>query len=522
MIRVTSTAIETSCPNNKIPTTPHSPNNPATLPVPAKHSKASSPPVIDSPKNPWNRHWIQEQERRLFLHHLKQWSLKHDSSPHFQGKISLLPPDPKGREEIGLGKSVRCILTDTAFTDARKRIVVRLFPPQKDRARSRGRRARRNAKDRTMDSFITDSKSALRQQDVSSRGVEDDDSTWQSERNNDPSPTNGYYKLVIRCGSGWLSAREYFNKLHLSHLSALLHASPTTTTTTTNRPSPSLSTDTTLAARSRSLGPPPPPKDTITITPLFHPFLLLPPELQDQILITATGLTTRTYNLCPDKTLYHQHPTPPSKPPITIPTMLRLSKQIHATMSPYLYHSTTFHFGLTGLTHFLWRAGPTHRPQIRRLAFHFGKLALLHVIRWLAPDPVFDLLEPPVVTSPSALKDFWRCQVRELAQQVCLDFLLVDIQGIPDPDLGLLVRVLGDAFGGTARVAWCEGEVRLGEGDGRVKGAVEKAGCCWRVLVREYLERYRGFQYFVKADLVGRRVDEVEALMDAEAGFFDS
>ncbi|KAF1940508.1 hypothetical protein EJ02DRAFT_314059, partial [Clathrospora elynae] len=460
-----------------------------------------------SPKNPSNRLWIQEQQRRVFLRQLRQWSLGYDSSPYFQGKIGLLPPDPRSREEIGLGKSVSCILTDTTFTDARKRIVVRLFPPHTGTMDEVPRSKRRERHD-YMDPFDTRLRSHGYHRDASSiEGFE-----FYQPSQSTSNPPNSYYKLVIRIGSGWLSARDYLSKLYFTHLLA-------------RKPSlrnPYLHTvDRIFTTRSQLLGPPPSPKDSVTIQPLFHPFLRLPPELQEMILRTASGLI-KNYNLCADPHLYAQpKPSPDQQVPISLSTMFQISHAISRTMVPYTYRATTFHFSLTGFTNFLWQSGPGNRVEIRRLTFHYGRLALLHCLRWFAPDPVFDLLQPPVLTNPRALQYFWRCQIRDLAREVNLRCLTIDVKGVPSEDVNMVVRILKNAFGSVEHVRFVETN---DDGSAQTVMGIQSEGLGeknWRELCTRYFERHRLHQYFSRADLMRVSTGEFQRLMDGDMAFFD-
>jgi hypothetical protein len=317
--------------------------------------------------------------------------------------------------------------------------------------------------------------------------------------------TIGCYKLVVRCGAGWISAREYFSKLYFARLQVLK-----------KKAKPGLeSLDHSLKNRSQLLGPPPILKDTITIRPLFHPFCRLPSELQEMILTTAAGLT-RKYNLCDDGSLFSRRSSRELKP-ICLSTMFQISKDINKHMIPYVYHSTDFHFGLTGFTNFLWQAGPVNRPEIRRLTFHFGKLALLHCIRWLAPDSVFELLEPPVVTNPRSLQYFWRCQIQDLARELNLFTLTINVKGIPTADLAMVVRILRKAFGSVERVLLVETDK-----DGKTKKLGTDIECLgktydtttWRALCAGYWARHKTHQYFFKFELMQLNMEDFEALMD--------
>jgi hypothetical protein len=437
--------------------------------------------------------------------------VSHDSSTFFQGKISLQPPEPGVNEEIALGKSVTCILTDSSFTDFRKIVAVRLFQPQKDSKKSTTRGPERTTNIKSAGLLSSDMKLAEHREGCCT-GEED---PWPLSSSK-PNPSTSYYKLVFRCGSGWLSARDYLNKLYFTHLAARLPGRHTHCVTDT--------ADFIFGVRSQALGPPPSTKDTVHIQPLFHPFQRLPTELQEMILTTAAGLT-RDFDLTNDP---RKTNTKTTERPVSLSTMLCISRHIYTTMQPYIFHSTTFHFGLSGTTNFLWQSGPVHRSQIRRLAFHFGKNALLHCVRWLAADPIFDLLEPPQPSGGSGLPLFWRCQLRALAQEVHLLELVVDIDGIPKADIAMVVRILTGVFGSVERVKFVEGSIPgktvvVDKGDERLAGLGKES---WREMVKGYIERYRRqigwHNWHFKMDLVPLREEEVDDLMDKEMEFFDS
>ncbi|CAO2657589.1 Nn.00g037150.m01.CDS01 [Neocucurbitaria sp. VM-36] len=489
---------------------PRTPSNPPTtlMTTPTPSSQATTSPSRTSPRNPSNKFWVQEQQRRTFLYHLTQWSLSHDSSPHFQGKISLIPSSPLA-PEIGLGKSVACILTDTTFSDARKTIVIRLFPPQVTQANKR-RGLGRNRRHEAMDPFGSEVNFSEWQ-----RGVFDDrkdDGSCEKLRQSKDA-TNGCYKLVVRCGAGWISAREYFSKLYFNHLDV-----QRTNPKTCNR-----FLDDSLKFRSGLLGPPPSPKITVTVRPLFHPFRRLPPELQEMILSMAAG-HTRAYNLCYDPHLVHKN-NRKAPSPISLSTMFRISKAINEHLVPFVYHSTDFHFGLTGFTNFLWQSGPINRPEIRRLTFHFGKLALLHCIRWLAPDPVFDLLEPPVVTNPPSLQYFWRCQIQDLVRELHLYSLTIDLRCIPSADVPMVAHILRSAFGSVERMLFIETDkrgstTRVEATDERIERIKMAEEMSWRDMCTGYWERHRQHQYFFKWDLLRATTEEFEKRMEEDKKFF--
>ncbi|KAJ4373943.1 hypothetical protein N0V83_002682 [Neocucurbitaria cava] len=485
---------------------PKSPTNPpvklSRTPISIPSPQAAISPSRTTLRNPSNKYWVQEQQRRTFVYYLTQWSLSHDSSPHFHGMISLNPACQES-QEISLGKSVACILTDTTFSDARKKIVIRLFPPHQSLP-SKRRVLRRHD---SMDPFGSELNFSEGQRGVliNTKSDEGRDTSRAPENT-----THGCYKMVVRCGAGWISAREYFSKLYFNRLE-VHKASPATG---------KRFLDNSLKMRSESLGPPPSSKVTVTVRPLFRPFSRLPSELQDMILSIAAG-HTRAYNLCADPHLVHKSNRKVASP-ISLSTMFRISKAISKHLVPFVYHSTDFHFGLTGFTNFLWQSGPINRPEIKRLTFHFGKLALLHCIRWLAPDPVFELLEPPVVTNPPSLQYFWRCQIQDLVRELNLYTLTVDLRCIPPADIPMVVHILRNAFGSVERMVFVETDRRGGTtqveyDDERLKPAKESS---WREMCKGYWERHRQHQYFFKWDLLHATTEDFEKRIEENKGFF--
>jgi len=485
------------------PETPVIPSYEATPSTPKpSRTRLSTPPR--SPRNPSNRLWVQKQQRAVFLEHLKRWSLDHDSSTYFQGKISLLPPDPDSRDEFVLGKVVHCVLTDSGFTDSRKMVSIKLFAPQVD-----GETKEIGTQRRTSSQNMGVMGVSITEHQNNTPSLVDDDGTWPPTQPKS-TPPNNYYKLVIRCGSGWVSARDYLNKLYFTNLPArvsMLHTA-----------------DYIFGKRSQALGPPPSPNDTVSIQPLFQPFFRLPPELQEMILMHAAGLT-RDYDLCHGALSRSSKSS--AEPPISLSVMFRISPSITGTMLPYIYHRTTFHFGLTGTTNFLWQCGPDNRRHIRRLAFHFGHSALLHCMRWLSPDELYELLEPPHqnYTQPG-LPRFWRCQLRALVKEIHLLELTLDIKGIPKSEIAMMIRIVVAAFGSVERVKIVETNIReatkvLGKDDDRLVGL---GGETWREMTKSYVDRYRRqwHSLHLKKGLGEMSTEELDSLMDKEKEFFNS
>lgn len=457
-----------------------------------------APPASTSPKSSRslaNRLWAQEQQRQEYFNHLKQWSLNHDSSIHFHGKLSISRQPTGCPQDLQLGKAVKCILTDSAFTDARQIIVIKLFAPDE---RQSSNNEHINTRRDSMDPCDEDEAREVKDSDVLDSLAE-------------ASPKE-HYKMVIRSGAGWVSAREYFSKVYFWHLEPR-QGNPTTRAVL----------DEYMLRRSQNLGPPPLEKDCVTIRPLFHAFQKLPPELREMILTTAAGLGG-SYNLCADDYGTLKVKKDDFRPAISLSNLFRINKNVNMHLIPFIYHSTDFHFGLTGFTNFLWQSGPTKRHEIRRLTFHFGKLALLHCIRWLAPDPVFSLFEPPVATNPRALQYFWRCQIQDLVKDLHLFSLTFNIKQIPKADLSMIVAIMKAAFGSIQQIRFIEtdanGVARPVElDDERLTGVRRR--WTWRELCMQYYEIHRIHSYFFKFELLKSQAEDVQAFMDKDGEFFE-
>lgn len=150
------------------------------------------------------------EQKRKYVKHLENWSLHHDSSLHFHGAI--IPARPSTEDDnMELGTPVLCFLS-TGSEDSRSLILIRLFPP----------------------------------------------------RNADPR-----YRMVIRSGSGWTTARNYFEKEYF----------------TRSKFTPSRGQQ--WMAQVKGLKDQPEREEFVTIRPLFPLFMKLPGELQQQILAFA-------------------------------------------------------------------------------------------------------------------------------------------------------------------------------------------------------------------------------------------
>jgi len=121
-----------------------------------------------------------------------------------------------------------------------------------------------------------------------------------------------------------------------------------------------------------------------------------------------------------------------------------VSRNLQARVIPWFYRSTNFYFQTHGLTLFLWCAGPVGRTNIRKMTLNFGLYSLLHCLRWLAPDPVFDLFNPPLY---SALQLYWRLEIQQLLKEVKLDMLTLVVSEVPRDDIAFVTRLIVESFG---------------------------------------------------------------------------
>ena len=464
-------------------------------------------------------------QREVFIQHLKNWALNHDSSAYFHGKIRLSPQSVSLGEVVELGKSVSCILTDSSPANM-KRIVIRLFKSHYHSSVVRHREKEQN-------DHIVSYYSIANQISPSVEQNESGHDRSRAQQDHSIAP----YKLVIRSGSGWVPAREYLDKHYFTYprkrdVQAIPQAWPELTTNNANGNSNFLpdATDQAVPPRTQSkhVGALFYNKETVTISPLFRPFLRLPPELQDEILYEAIGYT-RCVRLTRKDTALG---TPDvSKPPTTISKLFRISKAINEHMTEHIFRSTNFHFGVTGFTNFLWQLGPINRPRLQHLTFHFGKVSLLHCIRWLAPDPIYELFEPPVATNPANLTYFWRCQLQDLMKELNLLTFTIDTKDVPGRDVPMLVRILGSTIGSVNQIKVINTEFSdVGELVEVFPKALSPNFKCmpnmtWRESSVAYFEDYRHQKWSMRnvwqipgADLFPL----LHIWMDKEKAFFDS
>ncbi|KAF2110395.1 hypothetical protein BDV96DRAFT_583934 [Lophiotrema nucula] len=444
-----------------VPRTPtRTPKTNTPKPSPSRSSQLSSPHVSPprSPRNPANSFFVKEQERREFLGCLKTWSLDHDSSVHFHGSISLLPSSMG--EIYKLGQSVQCILSDSSGPNARKVIIIRLFAPRRGSTR---------------------------------------------------------YGLVVRNGSSWLTARDFLSKEYIKRLH-LANKKPSRICDTYGPPG---TVEDLELFRSSFLGPPPDAKDTICIRPLFHPFQRLPGELQHLVLAFAMGKQKFFRPAHDGGFVPSTRVTRAARTPTRLSSLLSISKSLNTTLTSWVYKTTTFHFETSGFTNFLWLSGPANRSNIRNISLAFGRFALLHCVRWLAPDEVFELFGTELNAFPYGLQYLWRCQIRDLVAELHLSTLNIDIESVPIRDIPFVVRILSTCFGSIDHVRFVDALGVVGSEDVRLAGLKRKRS--WAALCRDAFRRYRDVQHHEGCFGTARRgmgVEELERDMSRNIDFF--
>lgn len=441
---------------------PDPPCSPA--PSAAKHSPPAPGPYI--------KKFTHEDPLYVLMQHLRAWAEDHDSSLHFHGEIAVLATG-NDSDTIQLGKPVKCTLTHAHSQRAQRQIVVRLFPPRKEDAR---------------------------------------------------------YAMVVRCASGWMAARDFFTKEYFLQLQVERKARDFKGAWDKDKKpgAPYARTaagrEATGAARKQEVRATSASQvhqqsgNSVKISPVFHRFLNLPQEIQDMIWVTAAGLTG-IYRPCRHRTTDIPVLNPSPKSPITPSTMLRVCKSLYAHMAPWIYRTTRFHFELTGFTNFLWISGPENRKNLRRVTFKFSSLAPLHCLRWLSPDPVFMLFDPPAYTSPHGLQYFWRCQIQDLARELHLHTLTLDLQGVQPNHVQMVVRILQHAFGSVQHIRFQEDGKDIEECHWRLEGL--KVSKTWRELCRQWYTAYSPNQGYMSDSRRAKSIAELEGDMDAETGFFD-
>jgi hypothetical protein len=460
--------VATTSPSlRKTPTVPISPRTP-------RSSMSTSSSGSRSPRNPENTLWKQEMRRRTFLCHLNRWSLSHDSCSNFHGTISVCAYSDF-KDDCELGKSVHCILTHKIWAYARQRIVIRLFAPRDE---------------------------------------------------------TSCYRLVVRSGAGWVTAREYFSQDYFHFRRLDMNKYEGCSQAMTNM----------FMSKSKLLGPDTDVKDMVTISPRFHPFLRLPVELQQLILGTAVGkkefyqparsprqMGFSTYNHTSGQLesgrfsllrfVLIQLTKSIVQAAIPLDSSFKISKSLSQHLIPWIYRTTTFHFNTTGFTNFLWQAGPTNRNYINKIALCFGRSAIIHCIRWLAPDPVFTLFNPPLSTEPPALQYLWRCQIQDLIKQLNLTLLTIDVQSIPIDDIPFVVRTLSECFGGCKKIRITSSGVTVKLDDERLAGLKKRQ--TWAELCKMAFENHVWEPWYFDKKVRSLSVDVLTWEIKERGPFFD-
>lgn len=436
-------------------------------PTPHRYSELSTTALRPrSPLNPENSLWVTENQRRTFAEHLRQWSLNHDTSIYLNGFIQVRG-DAFQIGPLVLGKSVACTLVQPSFVrDHVKHIVIKLFPP---------------------------------------RG-------------------NGRYRLIVRSGASWVSAREFFDKQYFVHLQwKRTLASRTPSTSLVQREAmPLLKFQNT---------------DGVKIRPLFSIFLSLPFELQLIILEFAFG---KIKHYCPGKdkgpgfAYYAKVPFVDQDrfslqvlhSPSKLSSLLSISKSLNSYLLPWVYSTINFAFGCQGLTNFLWMAGPENRKLIKNMTLVFKCAALTHCIRWMCPDPIHDLFNPrPIVTRAAALQSFWRFSIRDLARDLNLRTLTVDVDGISSNDIPLIVHSLRHFFGNVEFVRYTCCGSPLNPDDIRLAGVSKPQS--WGEICRDAFTHHLNdgaLSLMISDNGVNGSVNDLEKAMESSevSGFFES
>ena len=211
--------------------------------------------------------------------------------------------------------------------------------------------------------------------------------------------------------------------------------------------------------------------------------------------------------------------------PTKLSSMLSISKSLNSHLLPWVYGSINFAFGCQGMTNFLWLIGPHNRSLINSMTLIFGRPALAHCVRWLSPDPVYDLFDPKSHVRPRALQGFWRCTIRDLARDLQLNVLTIDVDDIPPEDMPLVVGSLRHFFGSIACIQYTRGGVPLCAND-KALSRLDPTQT-WGQICRDVFLKHQGDTERVTPMGHGRQaslVADLEQAMSASstAGFFTS
>lgn len=172
-----------------------------------------------------------------------------------------------------------------------------------------------------------------------------------------------------------------------------------------------------------------------------------------------------------------------------------ISKELNVHLVPWIYRTTTFQFGTAGFTNFMRFSGPSRRALITKVALSFHTYALVHCIRWFTPDPIFTLFDPIVSNmNEPALQYLWRCEIQDLASELSLRELVIDVQQVATDDIPIIAHLLRRTFRSVDRVTFVDGEgLELGRDDKLLEGLKLKK--TWREYCEEVFQRYRQVHY---------------------------
>jgi hypothetical protein len=232
------------------------------------------------------------------------------------------------------------------------------------------------------------------------------------------------YHMTIRYGSGWEDERIWFARQYQKLRTrrpqseyARLCLPPV------RRPSPNIF--------------------LVTVRPLFNKFTLLPIEIQQRVFEYVVDKSDEVKPGCSS----HGSQT---EGMLSLATILSLSRPIYYHITPWFFRTTTFHFGTSHLTNFLRGIGPKNRRELRKLAFSFGKLAVVHVARYFVPDEVFTLFNPAL----TATQHYWRVALRDSLREVSLTVLTIKVDMMIKRDVSVVEKSLLSSFANVDRVCF--------------------------------------------------------------------
>ena len=159
------------------------------------------------------------------------------------------------------------------------------------------------------------------------------------------------------------------------------------------------------------------------------------------------------------------------------------------------------------------------------MTLSFGNFALLHCIRWFAPDEIFTLFDPKLTPynedSGCGTQYYWRCVVRDLVAELQLKELTIDVEKVPREDVAFVVRCLRHCFGDI------EGMRFIGKG-GEAAGASVKTilsqPLSWSRLCRDAFVRHRNDPYhghMFDPEVKKMKVEDLDAKMAEEKEWFE-